>query len=82
MHDNKSFLSVILVTLMAAIAPGLSLAAQSKPNIVFIMGDDIGMWNISAYHRGLMAGRTPNLWRTAGASRKPAWPSSMMTSAM
>src|SRR5262245_66384946 len=32
-----------------------------KPNIVFIMGDDIGMWNIGAYHRGMMAGRTPNL---------------------
>ena len=32
-----------------------------KPNIVVIMGDDIGMWNIGAYHRGLMAGRTPNL---------------------
>jgi arylsulfatase A-like enzyme len=25
------------------------------------MGDDIGMWNIGAYHRGLMAGRTPNI---------------------
>src|SRR5580693_5068594 len=38
-------------------------AAQSgkKPNIMFIMGDDIGMWNIGAYHRGMMAGRTPNL---------------------
>jgi len=22
-----------------------------KPNIVFIMGDDIGMWNLGAYHR-------------------------------
>src|SRR5438046_2753506 len=32
-----------------------------KPNIVFIMGDDIGMWNIGAYHRGMMAGKTPNL---------------------
>ena len=65
MHDNKSFLTAILVTLMAAIAPGLSLAAQSQPNIVFIMGDDIGMWNISAYHRGLMAGRTPNIDKLA-----------------
>jgi arylsulfatase len=36
-----------------------------KPNILFIMGDDIGMWNIGAYHRGLMAGRTPNLDRMA-----------------
>ena len=29
------------------------------------MGDDIGMWNIGAYHRGLMAGRTPNIDRIA-----------------
>jgi arylsulfatase len=36
-------------------------AQQKKPNIVVIMGDDIGMWNLGAYHRGMMAGRTPNL---------------------
>jgi arylsulfatase A-like enzyme len=36
-----------------------------RPNIVVIMGDDIGMWNIGAYHRGLMAGRTPNIDRLA-----------------
>ena len=36
-------------------------AADKKPNILFIMGDDIGMWNIGAYHRGMMAGRTPNI---------------------
>ena len=36
-----------------------------KPNIVVIMGDDIGMWNIGAYHRGLMAGKTPNLDKIA-----------------
>src|SRR5271168_4348170 len=36
-----------------------------KPNIVVIMGDDIGIWNIGAYHRGLMAGRTPNLDKLA-----------------
>jgi len=35
--------------------------AHEKPNIVVIMVDDIGMWNIGAYHRGLMAGRTPNI---------------------
>jgi hypothetical protein len=39
--------------------------AGKKPNIMFIMGDDIGMWNIGAYHRGLMAGRTPNLDKLA-----------------
>ena len=36
-----------------------------KPNILIIWGDDVGMWNISAYHRGLMGGRTPNLDRIA-----------------
>jgi arylsulfatase len=35
--------------------------SQQRPNIVVIMGDDIGIWNIGAYHRGMMAGRTPNL---------------------
>jgi len=40
-------------------------AEASKPNIVVIMGDDIGMWNIGAYHRGMMAGRTPNLDKMA-----------------
>ena len=29
------------------------------------MGDDIGMWNIGAYHRGMMAGRTPNIDKLA-----------------
>ena len=40
-------------------------AQDKKPNIVVIMGDDIGMWNIGAYHRGMMAGRTPNLDKIA-----------------
>ena len=40
-------------------------AQSGKPNIVVIMGDDIGMWNIGAYHRGLMAGKTPNLDKLA-----------------
>ena len=43
------------------------LAAQtsSKPNIVVIMGDDIGWFNIGAYNRGMMAGQTPNLDKLA-----------------
>ena len=36
-----------------------------KPNIVVIMADDVGWFNIGAYHRGIMAGRTPNLDRLA-----------------
>jgi hypothetical protein len=34
---------------------------QQKPNILVIMGDDIGYWNISAYNRGMMGYRTPNI---------------------
>lgn len=33
--------------------------------MVFIMGDDVGWFNLGAYHRGMMAGRTPNLDRLA-----------------
>src|SRR5881628_2516943 len=35
------------------------------PNIVVVMGDDIGWFNIGAYHQGIMAGKTPNLMRLA-----------------
>src|SRR3954452_17502144 len=42
-----------------------ALAQQKQPNILVIMGDDVGIWNIGAYHRGMMAGRTPNLDRLA-----------------
>jgi|SRR5580692_324032 arylsulfatase A-like enzyme len=40
-------------------------AQEKKPNIVVIMSDDVGIWNISAYHRGMMGGRTPNIDRIA-----------------
>ncbi len=36
-----------------------------QPNVVVIMGDDIGWFNIGAYHRGIMSGKTPNIDRLA-----------------
>jgi arylsulfatase A-like enzyme len=42
-----------------------SAQQESKPNILIIMGDDIGYWNISAYNRGMMGYRTPNIDRIA-----------------
>ena len=45
--------------------PAPAPAAGSKPNIVVIMGDDIGWFNIGAYHQGIMAGKTPNLDKLA-----------------
>jgi arylsulfatase A-like enzyme len=55
---------LLLIPGLAFIA-GPAFAADKKPNIVVIMGDDIGMWNIGAYSRGMMAGRTPNLDKIA-----------------
>ena len=51
--------------LLGASADGHAQTSQQKPNIIVIMGDDIGMWNIGAYHRGMMAGKTPNLDKLA-----------------
>jgi len=39
--------------------------AADKPNIIVIFGDDVGMFNISAYYRGMREGRTPNIDRIA-----------------
>lgn len=50
----------------AALAPAEGQTpppAQSRPNILFIMGDDIGLMQTSIYHRGLMVGETPNIDR-------------------
>lgn len=41
------------------------MAGQEKPNIVLIMADDVGTWNLSAHHRGMMGGSTPNVDRIA-----------------
>src|ERR1700744_4757284 len=64
-----------LVAAAALSAVGLTSPAQAqqpatapagqKPNIVVVMGDDIGWFNIGAYHQGIMAGRTPNLDKLA-----------------
>jgi arylsulfatase A-like enzyme len=53
-------LASCVATVMAAAVPAIAQQTK-KPNIVVIMGDDIGMWNIGAYHRGMMAGKTLNL---------------------
>jgi len=58
---NLTRMTGLLLSLIAVAIFSTPIWAQQKPNIVVIMGDDIGMWNIGAYHRGLMAGRTPNI---------------------
>ena len=46
---------------MAGVSP--ASAQEKKPNILFIMGDDIGWMQPSIYHEGLMVGETPNIDR-------------------
>jgi arylsulfatase A-like enzyme len=46
--------------------PTAAHADAQKPNIIVIMGDDIGWSNIGVYNQGIMAGRTPNLDEMAG----------------
>ena len=62
---NRTKLSTafaVSILLSAVVFPGLSQAAdKTAPNIVVIMGDDIGWSNIGVYNQGMMAGRTPNL---------------------
>src|SRR5262245_59447262 len=43
--------------------PAPAATPETKPNILFIMGDDIGWMQPSIYHRGLMVGETPNIDR-------------------
>jgi hypothetical protein len=63
---KKTTFFMIFAFMVTFLLPaGPALAANEKPNIVVIMGDDIGMWNIGAYHRGLMAGKTPNIDKLA-----------------
>ena len=54
-----------LVLASVSTASAQQAAPARKPNIVVIFGDDIGVWNISAYHRGMMGGRTPNIDKLA-----------------
>ena len=60
-----------VVHLLAVIVLGLTFiagpafAADKKPNILIIWGDDIGYWNVSAYNQGMMGYKTPNIDRIA-----------------
>ena len=56
-------IAVSAIVLAATVATGS--AQTKKPNIIVIMGDDVGWFNIGAYHQGIMSGKTPNLDKLA-----------------
>lgn len=63
MHQRFVYTALFVAAMASAtIVPLNSQAADSKqPNIIVIMGDDIGWSNIGVYNQGMMAGRTPHL---------------------
>lgn len=71
---SKPFIYLLLLTVSATgaftIATRVSAdvkpaADASRPNIIVIMGDDVGWFNIGAYNQGIMGGKTPNLDKLA-----------------
>ena len=67
MHWLRKFWLVMAGAAVATIVitPPLAQTPGKQPNIILIMGDDIGWANIGVYNQGIMSGRTPNLDRLA-----------------
>src|SRR5215467_6072094 len=59
------YLFACIVAATLAALPASAQQQQRRPNILVIMGDDVGWFNIGAYHRGMMSGKTPNLDKLA-----------------
>ncbi len=57
--------SSVLTIFLIAWSAVPSFAQEAKPNIVIIWGDDVGQSNVSAYTKGLMGYKTPNIDRVA-----------------
>lgn len=56
----------LVITTMMATMPAIAMAQDApKPNILVIWGDDIGQFNVSAFSRGMMGYKTPNIDRLA-----------------
>jgi arylsulfatase len=64
MKTKHAFVFAVIIVGLAFVA-GPAFAADKKPNIVVIWGDDIGQSDISAYSHGLMGFKTPNIDRVA-----------------
>ena len=61
---HATTIATAAVLTVAALGSAVPAAAQEKkPNILFIMGDDIGLMQVSAYHQGWALGETPNIDR-------------------
>jgi arylsulfatase A-like enzyme len=67
-HKIAQLITIGLIVVACILAGTTSIAQtapNNKPNIIVIMGDDVGWFNIGAYNQGMMAGKTPNLDKLA-----------------
>jgi arylsulfatase len=65
-NKTQTLTTLFVALLVSVVCLSPAIAQQTdRPNILVIFGDDIGIYNISAYHRGMMGGSTPNIDRIA-----------------
>ena len=64
LYRTWTWVALAAVLAVVCMTP-LDAWAQEKPNILVIMGDDIGWFNISHINRGMMGYKTPNIDRVA-----------------
>src|ERR1700752_5144149 len=65
MKITKALLLLTTISVAAITAAPVAAQQQQRPNIVIIWGDDVGQSNVSAYSRGMMGYKTPNIDRLA-----------------
>src|SRR5262249_37060470 len=65
MNRGKILCMILLLFSSTLWLSGVAAAEATKPNMLIIWGDDIGVHNISAYNHGIMGYRTPNIDRVA-----------------
>ena len=62
--------ALLAVGMAAVVTAAPAVAQEKKPNILFIIGDDIGLMQVGAYHQGWALGETPNIDRLANEGGK------------
>jgi arylsulfatase len=61
----KLLINCLVAIAATSLVANIAKAEGTKPNILVIWGDDIGIDNVSAYNLGMMGYKTPNIDRIA-----------------
>jgi hypothetical protein len=60
---------LLMIAMAMLVMPKGALSGSDKPNILVIIGDDVGWFNIGTYNRGMMADKTSNIDKIAEKRR-------------